>query len=173
MKFIETPDATTLSKELVDVLRAEMREYGGLLNLLDEQQETILSRDSEKLMAVNKQIELQADANKLLQESRERVVKRLKSEWQNPPETARITQLIKFFPEPMQPMIQSIADEINELIRKSRRRLEQNRILLKRLASINEEILNFINPDLVTSKTYSHRGSMQEKAPAARVELTA
>lgn len=178
MKYLETADTTTLSKDLVDVLRAEMQEYGGLLNLLDQQQETILSRDSEELMAVNKQIELQADANRLLQESRERLVVRLKTEWGDAaPETSRITQLLEFFPEPMQPMIESIASEINQLIAKSRRRLEQNRLLLKRLSSINEEILSFINPDLVASKTYSHRGNMQVKAPVARakgaVELTA
>lgn len=173
---LDTADSGALCQELVNVLRAELQEYGGLLNLLDDQQETILNRKSEELMSINKQIELQADANRLLKESRERIVVRLVSDWGSDPAKTRISQLISFFPEAMQPMVQSIADEINELIGKSRRRLEQNRLLLKRLSSITEEMLSFINPDLVPNKTYSAKGAMQVKAPASKptsVEMTA
>ncbi|MGB0372981.1 MAG: flagellar protein FlgN [Opitutales bacterium] len=165
IRNLDTLDSESLCEELVNVLRAELQEYGGLLNLLDDQQETILNRKSQELMQINKQIELQADANRLLKESRERIVERLVSDWGATPGSSRITQLIRFFPEAMQPMVKSIADEINDLIRKSRRRLEQNRLLLKRLSSITEEMLSFINPDLVPSKTYSHKGSMQVKSP--------
>ncbi|MEM7672609.1 MAG: flagellar protein FlgN [Verrucomicrobiota bacterium] len=176
IRNLDTADSGMLCQELVRILRAELQEYGGLLNLLDDQQEKILSRDSQELMTINKQIELQADANRLLKETRERIVGRLVSDWGADSANTKITQLVRFFPEAMQPMVNSIADEINELIRKSRRRLEQNRLLLKRLSSITEEMLSFINPDLVPSKTYSHKGSMQVKAPVSTpssVEMTA
>lgn len=175
MKHLETADTGVLCQELLSVLRTELQEYGGLLNLLDDQQEKILNRESEALMSVNRQIELQADANRLLKETRERIVGLLANEW-GAESKSRVSQLISFFPEPMQPLLETLTTDINGLISKSRRRLEQNRLLLKRLSAITEEMLSFISPDLVPNKTYSHCGAMQVKPSASTrgsVELTA
>lgn len=167
-------DTPGLCHELVTILRTELQEYGGLLNLLDQQQECILDRNTEGLMHANKDIEVQAEANALIKQSRERIVNRLAQIW-NLDGRPRISELAAFFPEPMQPMVASLAGEINQLIAKSKRKLDQNRLLLRRLSAITDEILGYMRPDLKPTKTYTHKGDMRSKASSSRgaVELTA
>lgn len=175
MRNVEILDVPELCAELVNILRAELVEYGGLLNLLKQQQEVILDRDADQLMEVNRQIEEQAEVNSLLKESRLRAVRILAKRW-NFDDLPRIAELAGFFPDAMRPMVDSLAREINQLIDLARRKLEQNRLLLRRLAAINNELLGYIRPDLKTTETYSKRGSVQSRARASKggaIELTA
>ena len=174
MKSLDSMDAPSLCQELVNILRTELQEYGGLLNLLGQQQECILDRDSEGLMQINKEIESQAEANSLIKESRQKVVAYLAGAWEVDPDQ-RISALAQFFPKPMRPMVVSLTEEVNQLIRKSKQKLDQNRLLLRRLSAITDEILGYMRPDLKPTKTYTNRGAMKSKSASnpGAVELSA
>ena len=71
-----------------------------------------------------------------------------------------LSQLIPSFPNAVQPMFQSLAEEINNLISSARRKVKQNQVLLSRLSEVAEELLHAVAPEGGISKTYDSRGDL-------------
>ena len=149
--------------ELTQILRSELEEYGALLDLLVGQQERILNRDPDALFQINEQVEAQMEINRELLTCRQRLIGELGENLGADAEST-LSQLIPSFPSAVQPMFQSLAEEINNLISSARRKVNQNQVLLSRLSEVAEELLYAVAPEGGISKTYDSRGDLNIKA---------
>ena len=145
--------------QLTKILRRELEEYGGLLDLLVEQQERILNRDPDALFQTNERVEAQMEINQELLTRRQGLIDELGRDIDADAEST-LSQLIPSFPNAVQPMFQSLAEEINKLISSARRKVKQNQVLLSRLSEVAEELLHAVAPEGGISKTYDSRGDL-------------
>jgi len=148
-----------LIEELTSILRREVEEYGELLAVLVEQQEKIMNRDSTALLEINQKMEVQMEINEGLLIGRHRLITLMVGEPGAGSEPT-LSQLIDFLPDAVQPMFQSLAEEINKLIFSARRKMKQNQILLSRLSKVADELVNAISPDDRVLKTYNRQGGL-------------
>ncbi len=146
---------------LVDALREELKEYGALRNLLDEQQKAIFARSADKVSELNTSIALQIEASGRLRQKREEMMKQLAFDY-NLDANATLSQMRSAFPLPAQPLLKALSDEINAMIDVLRHRSKQNQMLLARTGETMERTLRMMRPDGFT-KTYSARGSLALK----------
>jgi len=142
----------------LDLLRDELQEYGGLIGLLNAQQQSILNRRSDSLLEINQSVQTQMEASQILQKRRQGFVNHLaRNVGQSTDST--LTELLPHLPEVTKPMFESLIEEINNLITRVRRKIEQNQRLLMRLAEVTDQILGISDP-VGHSKTYSKDGKL-------------
>lgn len=146
---------------LVELLRYEVQEYGGLYNLLDRQQEEIFKRDPQSVLSVNEEIESYMQDMGALRQQREEQVERL-AKLCGADDKASLSKLIPSFPGALQPMLQALVDEINQMIRRTRKKARQNHLLLSRTMEITHETLQMLQPTDY-NKTYTKKGAVGVK----------
>lgn len=156
-------------EDLLGLLRDELQEYGGLVGLLNAQQQSILNRRPNSLLEINQSVQTQMEASQMLQRRRQGFVSSLASSYGEPGEST-LSELVPHFPDVTQPMFQSIIDEINNLISKIRRKIEQNQKLLVRLTEVTDQILMVSDPT-GHSKTYDKRGDLSNLSSDGRSTL--
>ncbi len=161
----ESVSADFAWEDLLHLLRDELQEYGGLMGLLSAQQESILNREPETLLELNQSVRSQMETSQVLQDRRNGYVRELASDF-GKAENSALSELLPCFPPVTRPMFESIVEEINSLIAKIRRKLDQNRRLLSRLNEVTEQILAVADPR-AHSKTYDRRGDLARLASAA------
>jgi len=144
-------------EELLDLLRDELQEYGGLIGLLNAQQQSILNRRSDSLLEINQSVQTQMEASQILQKRRQGFVNHLARNFGQSTDSS-LTELLPHLPEVTKPMFESLIEEINNLITRVRRKIEQNQRLLMRLAEVTDQILGTSDP-VGHSKTYSKEGT--------------
>ena len=145
-------------ENLIEALREELREYGGLRNILDEQQKAIFSRDAGVVAQLNFSLNGQIEATARLRQAREILMRKIALQ-NSLPEDTTLAKLKGVFPPVAQPLFKAISDEINAMISVLRRRSRQNQMLLARTCETLEQTLRALRPDSFT-KTYSARGSI-------------
>ena len=150
-------------EELLELLRTELQEYGGLIGLLNAQQQTILSRQSDSLLEINQSVQTQMEASQILQKRRQGYVSHLARTFGRSEEST-LSELLPHLPDVTQPMYESIIEEINSLISNVRRKVAQNQRLLARLLEVTDHILSSVNPTSHT-KTYSKQGKVGNYSP--------
>ena len=143
---------------LLDLLRDELQEYGGLIGLLNAQQQSILNRKADSLLEINQSVQTQMEASQILQKRRQGFVENLAKNFGKPCHS-KLSELLEYVPVVTQPMFESIIDEINNLISKVRRKVEQNQRLLTRLCDVTDQVLQATSPESHT-KTYSSSGKI-------------
>lgn len=146
---------------LVELLRHEVQEYGGLYNLLERQQKEIFQRDPEQVMKTNEEIEHYLTDMGGLRERREELVRQM-ARARKADEEQPLSKLLHCFPDFMQPMLQALVDEINQMIRRTRHKARQNQMLLSRTMELNHELMRSLQPDNY-NKTYSKQGKVNVK----------
>lgn len=156
-------------EDLLNLLRDELGEYGGLMGLLSSQQASILNREPENLLEINKSVRSQMEASNTLQQRRQGYVRSLATGY-GKPEDSSLSELLPCFPVVTQPMFESIVEEINNLISRIRRKLDQNRRLISRLGEVTDQILAVADPRS-HSKTYDKRGDLARFSTAYRPTL--
>ena len=72
-------------EELLDLLRDELQEYGGLIGLLNAQQQSILSRKPDSLLEINQSVQAQMEASQILQKEDKGMFRILQPDLVNPP----------------------------------------------------------------------------------------
>lgn len=148
----------TVWEPLVEALRLELQEYGGLLSLLDRQQEYIHRRDAEQLLKLDRSLQGEMQATADLRDRREQMVATLAGQLGYPADTA-LSSMLEAFDEVARPLLKALVEEINALIEKTRRRAHQNQALLARACDVMEEVLRTLRPQGLT-KTYTARGAV-------------
>ena len=131
-------------EDLLNLLRDELGEYGGLMGLLSSQQASILNREPENLLEINKSVRTQMEASNTLQQRRQGYVRSLATGYGKP--------------------------EDSSLISRIRRKLDQNRRLISRLGEVTDQILAVADPR-AHSKTYDKRGDLARFSTAYRPTL--
>lgn len=159
--MINTQAATLNWGPLVQSLRMELQEYGGLCVLIEKQQRAILDRNMPVYMEIADEIESQSAATSGLRAEREQRVRQFAESFGEPSET-ELSRLIPRFPEEARPLLQALVEEINSLISKSNRRAKQNHMLLARAMQYTYELLQRVSPQSQI-KTYSKHGKSSIK----------
>lgn len=141
---------------LIELLRAELVEYGGLLALLDDQQAAIVARAPDRVLEINTEINDQMRMIQVRRETREEFVATLSDKLRQLPNST-LRDLLRFFRQPIQPLIAALIDEINKLVTRARRRAVQNQMLLARSIEVMQEVLHKLNPETM-HKVYGADG---------------
>jgi hypothetical protein len=109
-------------------MRAELEEYGALLNLLDRQQTAILDRAWETLQTVDRMIAAQQQVLRARRLQRGKAVAALTPA--EPPRT--FAQLLELIPPAMRPLAEALTGEASRLKKLTARRLQHNERMLAR-----------------------------------------
>ena len=142
---------------VVNALRDELEEYGGLVRLYDEQQKQIFAHDAEAVTDLVPLLEQQAEAARLRRLERERAVRAFAAT-RGRTSGSSLREMLPEFPHDVRPLLQALIDEINELARRIRKRGHQNQMLLGRLVELHRELLPALGRSVV--RTYSNRGQV-------------
>jgi flagellar biosynthesis/type III secretory pathway chaperone len=144
---------------LIDALRAELQEYGGLLELFDEQQTTILKSDPRGFLDLGAAVDEQVSLVSEHRGRREGLVREL-SQRCGRPEVTKLTELLDQMPPERKGMIKALIDEINALITRTQRCLRQNRLLLARCIETAQKLSAIAGSGNVVS-TYGRAGTIR------------
>lgn len=151
---------------LVDLLRAELAGYGGLLALFDEQQAQLWRREVAAVADTSLAIEQVAAETARHRVEREAWVERFAAS-QDQPADASLRALLPFFPEDQRPLLAALIEEINRLLHRVRRRAHQNHSILARTVEFHREALSTLHP-AARPRTYAPSGRVGTIAgPAA------
>lgn len=150
---------------LIEALRDEVQEYGGLLSLFNDQQTAILERKPDLVVASQEAITQQLSTINTCRKLREATAKEFALAAGHPPESP-LRALIDSCAEALRPLLHALMDEVNQLILKTRRRAQQNQMLLARSIEVSQQLLQRLNPDAIT-KTYSRGGRIKIATGAA------
>lgn len=143
---------------LVELLREEVQEYGGLYNLLDRQQNEIFNRDPDLVMEINIEVEVHMKQMDTLRQKRESMVREMAIRCQCDQEWT-LKELLPGFPVFVRPLLEALMDEVNSMVRRTRQKARQNYLLLSRTMEIAHEALRRSEPSNY-SKTYSRKGQV-------------
>jgi len=143
---------------LVELLREEVQEYGGLYNLLDRQQNEIFNRDPDLVMKINIEVEVHMKQMDTLRQKRESMVREMAIRCQCDQEWT-LRELLPGFPVFVRPLLEALIDEVNSMVRRTRQKARQNYLLLSRTMEIAHEALRRSEPSNY-SKTYSRKGQV-------------
>jgi len=148
-------------QQLVSALRDELKEYGALRSIFDEQQRVILARDGRKANELNAALNIQIELTKKFRDARVAVMRDIASYNELPMDT-NLEKMKAIFPAPAQELLKALVHEIDSMILILRRRSRQNQLLLARTCEIMEQTLRLLRPEGVI-RTYGENGAIHIK----------
>jgi flagellar biosynthesis/type III secretory pathway chaperone len=155
-----------LLSNLIEALREELKQYGEMLALLDQQQQLVSHRQvadlPDNVNSVNAQAGVIAAARQE-REQRQRHLARLL----DLPETAAFTDLIPLLPADYRPLVDALVCENNELLIRVQKRARQNHLLLSHCVELMQQLINSIFPGM-SPTTYNGHGHMSSAAVLAQ-----
>ena len=107
--------------QLVDALRDELQEKGGLIRLLNQQTETLYRCDTTENERLEEQIRAQLRLISRCTQGRELALRQTAS-----------TEVIRSFPEYVHPLLEALFSEVDRLSHRMEERLKQNQGLKER-----------------------------------------
>ena len=136
------PYMKELLSNLIEALREELKQYGEMLALLDQQQQLVMRRQvaelPENVNCVNAQAGVIAAARQE-REQRQRHLARLLAL----PETSGFAVLIPLLPADYRPLVDALVHENNELLVRVQKRARQNHLLLEPLRRADAAVDQF------------------------------
>lgn len=145
-----------LLSNLIEALREELKQYGEMLALLDQQQQLVMHRQTAELPdnvnSVNAQASVIAAARQE-REQRQRHLARLLAL----PENSTFTILIPLLPADYRPLVDALVLENNALLVRVQQRARQNHLLLSHCVELMQQLINSIFPG-VSPTTYDGSG---------------
>jgi flagellar biosynthesis/type III secretory pathway chaperone len=161
---------TPILEPLIEALREELKQYGEMLALLDQQQEFVLSRAVDEVLSTVSAVNLQSATVQQARHHREQCQHELAATFQLPC-SASFLQIIPALPEDYRPLIQALVHENNELLLRIQRRVRQNHLLLSRCLDLMQRFMNTLFPGLRPT-LYTGTGSLLSATipPTARYE---
>jgi hypothetical protein len=117
--------------QLVDALRDELQEKGGLIRLLDQQVQAVYRRDTRENERLEEQIRLQLRVIARSTQFRELILRQSASSFQMS-EDVHVNELIASFPDFVRPLLEALVTEVDRLSNRLQERLGQNEGLKQR-----------------------------------------
>ena len=111
--------------QLVDALRDELQEKGGLIRLLTQQTDTLYRRDIAENERLEEQIRLQLRVIARCTQVREMALRQSASKLQLS-EDVQASEVIRNFPEYIHPLLEALVAEVERLSNRMQERLGQN-----------------------------------------------
>lgn len=141
---------------IADCLRAELADYGGLLNLFEEQQRCLLERNPTVVLELSTSIEAQARELAINRTRREQLVAEF-ALGQGLPSTTTLRALLPRIESDARPLLEALIDEVNRLLHLVRRTSRHNHTLLASAVQVHQETLQQLRPHAFT-RTYAPSG---------------
>jgi len=147
-----------LLENLIEALREELKEYGEMLALLDNQQHMVMHRQTQDLLqcvtAVNAQVETIAAARSEREQRQRHIALQM-----DLPEDAPFTIIMPHFPAQYRPLIEALVQENNALLIRVQQRARQNHLLLNSAVELMQRFLGSLFPGTPPA-TYNEMGRM-------------
>jgi flagellar biosynthesis/type III secretory pathway chaperone len=147
-----------LLSNLIEALREELKQYGEMLALLDQQQALVMRRQTaelpENVNHVNAQATVLAVARQEREQRQRHIARALAV-----PETAGFMALIPQLPADYQPLIGALVAENNELLTRVQNRARQNHLLLSHCVDLMQQLIHSIFPT-AHPVTYNETGRL-------------
>ncbi len=150
-----------LLQNLIEALREELKEYGEMLALLDQQQQMVTTRQTQDLLNTVASINVQAEAIAAARREREQRQREVSRELKLPAD-APFTDVLPRLPQAFQPLVQALVQENNQLLVRIQYRARQNHLLLTRAVELMQRFLGSLFPGNPT--TYDHAGQLLASA---------
>jgi flagellar biosynthesis/type III secretory pathway chaperone len=145
-----------LLQNLVEALREELKEYGEMLALLEQEQEKVMHRQTQDLLQcvtdINAQGESIAAARRERAQHQRHVALNLGLS-----EDAGFADLMPLLPPEYRPLIQALVQENNQLLLRIQQRARQNHLLLSRIVELMQRFLGTLLPGMQPA-TYNDTG---------------
>lgn len=147
-----------LLHNLIEALREELKQYGEMLAVLDQQQDTVVQRQVNDLLQNVAHINSQADIIAAVRREREqhqRNVARQLGLNEDAPFSVIIPQLSADY----RPLVEALVQENNELLVRVHHRTRQNHLLLSHAVELMQQLIQAIFPN-GSPKTYDKAGRL-------------
>jgi flagellar biosynthesis/type III secretory pathway chaperone len=141
---------------ITECLRRELAEYGCLLRLFEEQQNSLYHREAANVLRLSAEIEQQVRFLHESRRTREEAVATFAIA-QGQPVNATLRSLLTHFPGEVRPLLEALVGEVNVLIHRVRRASRQNHTLLARTVDNHQQMLRTLQPDTFV-QTYAPTG---------------
>lgn len=155
-----------LLPNLIEALRDELKHYGEMLALLDQQQTLVMRRQTielpENVNSVNAQAAVIAGARQEREQRQRQIARSLAI-----PENVGITVLIPQLPADYQPLIGALVAENNELLTRVQNRARQNHLLLSHCVDLMQQLIHSIFP-AAHPVTYNDAGRLPVSEMSSR-----
>ena len=150
---------------LISALREELTQYGEVLALMQEQQELIINRSANDLLlnlnAVNEQMERVAATRQQRELCRQQLVASLGGT-----DETTFREMTVMLPAEVQPLLDALVQEINQLLQNIQKWLRQNHMLLKRSLDLMQTIMkNMFPSSSAVAGTYGRSGQVSPVNP--------
>jgi cell division septum initiation protein DivIVA len=117
--------------QLVDALRDELQEKGGLIQLLNQQTETLYRRDIVENERLEEQIRTQLRLISRCTQGREFALRQTAAKF-HLNEDVQSNEVVRSFPEYVHPLLEALFSEVDRLSNRMAERLKQNQGLKER-----------------------------------------
>ncbi len=143
---------------LVESLRAELEQYGGMVRLLEEQQECLIRRDATRLVVLAEQLVDVSETAATIRRRRELTVRTFALEHGHGAEIT-LRRLLPSLEIEVRPLVRALIDEVNRLIHRTRQMSRQNHAMFSRAVTLQQDFLRQLFPGRFT-RTYSASGTV-------------
>ncbi len=130
---------------LIEALRSELQQYGEMLARLDQQQDSILRRAPDDVLASVTAVQEQGAAIQTARRTREQCQRQLATGLGHP-EPATLAQLTQTAPADYRPLLRALIEENNQLLVRVQQRARQNQLLLRRSLDLMQGLLQSLFP---------------------------
>jgi flagellar biosynthesis/type III secretory pathway chaperone len=146
-----------LLHNLIESLREELKEYGEMLALLDQQQQMVTHRQTQDLLQCVGSINLQAETIAAARREREQRQREVAREL-NLDADASFTDVMPKLPSPFHGLVKALVQENNQLLTRIQQRARQNHLMLTRIVELMQRFLGSLFPGNPT--TYDNAGQL-------------
>jgi flagellar biosynthesis/type III secretory pathway chaperone len=147
-----------LLHNLIEALREELKQYGEMLAMLEQQQQSVVQRQTNMLLQNVADVTAQANVIAAVRHEREQhrrhVARQLGLE-----ENASFAIIIPQLPSDYRPLVQALVHENNALLVRIQQRARQNQLLLSHAVDLMQQLINSILPG-GGPKTYDNNGRL-------------
>jgi flagellar biosynthesis/type III secretory pathway chaperone len=155
-----------LLHNLIEALREELKQYGEMLAVLEQQQQAVVQRQTNDLLqnvaTVNAQANVIAAVRHEREQHRRNVARMLNLE-----ENAGFGVIIPQLPADYRPLVQALVNENKELLVRIQQRARQNHLLLSHAVDLLQQLMNAIFPG-GGPRTYDSAGRLPTILPPRR-----
>jgi len=145
-----------LLQNLIEALREELKQYGEMLALLDQQQRLVVLRRGQDLVQSVAAVDAQAEAIRVARQEREQRRRDLARTLKMSEDTG-FKELTARLPADYRPLIQALVQENNQLLTRIQKRAHQNHLLLSRAIELMQKFINTLVPGTEPA-TYTGEG---------------
>jgi flagellar biosynthesis/type III secretory pathway chaperone len=145
-----------LLPNLIEALREELKQYGEMLALLDQQQNRVMERHTRDVLQSVADLNAQTAVIAAKREEREQCQRDLARQL-NLPDVAIFGVIVPLLPADYRPLVQALVQENNELLIRVQQRVRQNHLLLSHAVELMQQLIHSIFPG-TNPKIYDDSG---------------